>query len=113
MHERKKVQTKIYPDKKFPDENQRDEKLKGRKNEGRKSADKKMWRKNARRKMVLSEKNWKNWKNSDTLPGWDKLLGLFFNKYLFGLYQAAFELLNLKSALSSDLLLLKLGDFWS
>ena len=50
---------------------------------------------------------------SDTLPWWEKLLGLFFNKYLFGLYQAAVELWKLKSALSSDILLLKLSDFWS
>ena len=42
----------------------------------------------------------------DTLPGWEKLF--IFNKYLFGLYQATIELWMLKSALSSDILLLKL-----
>ena len=87
MHERKKVQTKIYPDKKIPRRKSARRKIAGRKNAGRKSADEKNVTKKCQRK-----------NGPDTLPGWEKFLGLFFNKYLFGLYQAALELWKLKSA---------------
>ena len=77
----------------------------------RKSARRKIAGRNSAAEKMLDEKM------PDEKLSWqvrchgEKLSGLFINKYLFGLNQAALELWKLKSALSSDILLLKLSEF--